>query len=234
MWTDGTLVALDTETTGTDPETARIVTASVVVIRPGMPPDKHEWLIDPGIEIPDEAANVHGITTEHAREHGRSPKVVGEIVDCIHDEWCETVPLIVYNASYDVTLIDRELRRHNGEVWMPHQLPTVDPLVCDRALDRYRRGSRKLVDVSRHYGVPISEDDAHGSTADALCAARVAWKIGKRFPDETGDLVALQEFQRRQHRAWADHLGEYLTKQGKPDDVCRDWPYRPMPVGVTA
>jgi DNA polymerase-3 subunit epsilon len=141
------------------------------------------------------------------------------------------VPLIVYNSAYDVTLLDRELRRHCDEAWMPHHLPIVDPLVLDRALDPYRRtkhlGGRTLATVSAHYGVPISEADAHGSTADALCAARVAWKIAKWWPTECGDLDTVQTFQAKSHRAWADHLGGYLVSQGKSDDVNRHWPYSP-------
>lgn len=228
MWTDGTLCSFDLETTGVDPETARIVTASVVIIRPGENPEVQEWVADPGVEIPEEAAKIHGITTERARMIGLPARdVVGFVADSIDQHWGHTTPLIVYNASYDVTVLDREVRRHYGHGWYGPKLSIVDPLVLDRALDRYRKGKRTLTAVSAHYGVPISDEDAHGSTADALCAARVAWKIGKRFPSETSDLVKLQEFQRRNHEAWAVHLGEYLRKQGKPDDVGRDWPYRP-------
>lgn len=234
MWTDGTLVSFDTETTGTDSETARIVTASVVVID-GTTGEvaKFEWLADPGIEIPEEAAKVHGITTEVARAKGRpAADVVNELAALIDQQWTNVTPLIVYNASYDITVLDREVRRHLGRAWYGPRLPVVDPLCLDRALDPYRRtkhiGGRTLTTVSAHYGVPISEDDAHGSTQDALCAARVAWKIGKRFPRECGDLVELQDFQRRQHAAWAKHTNEYFRSQGKPGDISPDWPYRPM------
>lgn len=246
MWTDGTLVSFDTETTGVDPETARIVTASVVIID-GTTGNvtKHEWLADPGIDIPDEAAKVHGITTEKARADGDDPcTVTTEICRLLADEIEDGTPLIVYNASYDVTLLDRECRRHGTPTLHERaaddgfDIRVVDPLCLDRALDPYRRtkhvGGRTLTTVSAHYGVPISEHDAHGSTQDALCAARVAWKIGKRFPAECGDLVVLQDFQRRQHAAWAKHTNEYFRSQGKPGDISTDWPYRPLPVEVNA
>jgi DNA polymerase-3 subunit epsilon len=230
MWTDGTLVSFDLETTGVDTETARIVTASVVVIEGATGKyETHEWLVNPGVDIPDEAAKVHGITTEHAREHGEEPHVaLHAIVGAINHQCQRGAALIIYNAAYDLTLLDREMRRHHGVSAVGEHTPKiVDPLVLDRHLDRYRKGKRTLAVVSAHYGVPISEADAHGSTADALCAARVAWTIGRRFPVECADLSAMQEMQRRAHREWADHLGEYLTKQGKPDDVDRAWPIRP-------
>lgn len=235
MWTDGTLVSFDLESTSTDPETARIVTASVVIIdgRTGAL-TTHEWLADPGVEIPEEAAKVHGITTEKARIDGAPIReVVAGIAEVIDRVWGHTVPLIVYNASYDVTLLDRECRRHLGRPFYGPALPIVDPLVLDRALDPYRKtkhlGGRTLATVSRHYGVPISEADAHGSTADALCAARIAWKLGHHrvHGPKLADLVALQEFQQVAHRKWAAHTNEYFASQGQPGDISPDWPYRP-------
>ncbi len=229
-WTTGTLVSFDTETTGVDTETDRIVTASVVTINVTTSTVRtHEWLLDPGIDIPAEATDVHGITTEHARKHGQPPdEAVPNIVATLLAELDQDGTLIVYNAPYDLTLLDRELRRHSSLTPFPGNPPTVvDPLVLDRALDKYRKGSRKLIDVSRHYGVPISEADAHGSTADAMCAARVAWKIAHKFPVQCADLVELQAMQAVWHRGWATHFGAYLTAQGRPDDVCREWPLRP-------
>ncbi|HYS38477.1 MAG TPA: 3'-5' exonuclease [Pseudonocardiaceae bacterium] len=232
-WANGTLVSFDTETTGIDPETARIVTASVIVIRPGEKPHIGSWLIDPGVEIPAAATEVHGVTTEHAQAEGQRPDTA--LVDicttlAMHVE--QGAPLIVYNAPYDLTLLDRECRRYGLATLTDPSMTTgplrvVDPLVIDRALDRYRRGKRTLTATSSHYGVPISDADAHGSTADALCAARVAWKIAHRYPVACDDLDTLQIRQAAWHREWATHFVEYLRGQGKPaDDVTMDWPMR--------
>ncbi len=242
-WADGTLVSLDFETTGVDPETDRIVTASIVEINATTGTyQTHEWLINPGIDIPPGASDIHGITTEHAHAHGQP---ADEAVPNIFATLCAALArggftphgaaLVVYNAPYDLTMLDREMRRHVDMTAFPTRVPNVvDPLVLDRALDKYRRGSRKLVDVSRHYGVPISDADAHGSTADALCAARVAWKIAKHphYGPGVADLAALQGFQRGAYRDWANGFAAHLRSQGKPaDGVTTDWPYRP--VGVT-
>jgi DNA polymerase-3 subunit epsilon len=217
-WIDGTLVAFDTETTSANPETARIVTASVVVIRPLRTPEVHEWLADPGIEIPAEAAAIHGVTTERARAEGDDPcVVVTEICMLLAELVEQEVPVIVYNAPFDLTLLDRECRRRGVPPLDDGRMTTgpmrvVDPLVCDRALDRYRKGKRTLSATSAHYGVPISETDAHGSTADALCAARVAWKIARRYPAECGDLDALQDKQAAWYRTSSRSFRTYLTR----------------------
>lgn len=229
MWADEKLVSLDFETTGVDVENDRVVTASIVVIEPGAMPVIREWMAKPTIDIPAAATAVHHITTEYAEEHGRpAPQVLREVWQTLSAE-LSPAPLIVCNAPYDITLLDREMRRHWQRGWesMP-SVRVVDPLVIDKAVDRYPKGSRKLTALSQHYGVPLSEDDAHGSTADALAAARVAWKLAHLFPDECGDLDTLQIRQAAWCRQQADSFADYLRRQDKPaDDVCGDWPIRP-------
>lgn len=70
-WHGGPMVAFDLETTGTDIESDRIVTAAVVVLGPdGRVARERTWLVDPGVAIPEEASAIHGISTDHARVHG--------------------------------------------------------------------------------------------------------------------------------------------------------------------
>jgi DNA polymerase-3 subunit epsilon len=222
------MVAFDLETTGVDPETARIVTASVVSIVGGTP-RVQSWLADPGVEIPAEASRVHGITTEHARAHGSpAAKVALGIYLALTQAVLQGTPIVIYNAAYDLTVLDRELRRHTGKPGGALDAAfVVDPLVLDRAADKFRRGSRKLTDVCRHYGVSLSDEDAHTSAGDAVAAARLAWKIAHRYP-AIGclTLAELMERQATAHSAWAVNFEEYLARQGKPERISRDWPVR--------
>lgn len=227
-WCDGPWLAFDTESTGVDVTADRIVTATVITFRPGGGITARSWLADPGIDIPEAAAAVHGVTTEHARQHGRpAAEVVAEIASHLAAHWTPACPLIGYNASYDLSILAAELARHGHDPLTLHG-PVVDPLVIDRGADRYRRGSRKLVDVARHYGIVLTDEQAHSADADALAAARVAWKLAKTYPAEVGGLTLaeLHEQQKEWHLAWADNFGAYLVKQGKTDDVARDWPMR--------
>lgn len=61
-WPAGRFVGYDLESTGTNPLDARIVTAAVVHVQPGDRPRSIEWLLDPGCEVPEEAAAIHGWT----------------------------------------------------------------------------------------------------------------------------------------------------------------------------
>ncbi len=69
-WNAGPFLAFDTETTGVDVENDRVVTACLIKIVPGQLAETRNWLIDPGVEIPEAATAVHGVDTEKARNDG--------------------------------------------------------------------------------------------------------------------------------------------------------------------
>src|SRR5690625_8025100 len=81
-WHTGTLVGFDLETTGRNPHTARIVTASIVLLDPeGNLRANVEWLVDPEVEIPAVAAAVHRVTPQHARAQGMAAILGGSGID---------------------------------------------------------------------------------------------------------------------------------------------------------
>ena len=209
-WASGPLVAFDTETTGVDVDADRIVTAAVITITPqdgGRPTvGVRTTVIDPGVEVPAAAAEIHSWTTEKVREHGKPP--AGELDWIAADlcrAWVAGTPVVVANAPFDLTMLDRELARHNLPT-LTDRLdgaplgPVVDPMVLDKQVDRYRRGGRKLVDLCAHYEVTLGA--AHDCTEDALAAARVAYQIARRHP-EIGDM-ALPELHAAQAGWYAD------------------------------
>ena len=169
-WLAGPLIALDTETTGTDPETARIVTACIGSSRkPG------DWLpreirINPGIPIPEEASAVHGITDDlvagwpSPTEPHALPAILAELTYAA----AHGVPVVGHNLAYDLTVIDRELGRHLG-VRLPDGLIVLDTLVLWRRLDR-QTGSRRLSQLAERHGIVFP---AHDATADALASLRL-------------------------------------------------------------
>ncbi len=109
--------------------------------------------------------------------------------------------------------------------------PVVDTLVLDKWADKWRRGSRKLVDVCAHYGIVLTEADAHGAAADALAAGRLAWKIAQRWPGAQGTASEVHDLCVTEKRTQAESFGAYLVKQGKVDDVAREWPIQEFPDG---
>lgn len=226
MW--GRLAVFDLETTGVDIETARIVSACVAVLEPdGSVVDRWDWLADPGVEIPDGASAVHGITTERARALGRpAVDVVGEITQTLRVLLALGIPLVVYNAPYDLSLLDRECRRYSRT---PLTVPTlvIDPLVLDKAVDRYRKGKRTLEVTAELYGVSL--DEAHDAGSDAIAAGRVAQSMARAYPEEldipAADLHGRQEIWfAEQAASFADYI-----RNVKGDDTYvsdESWPVR--------
>lgn len=235
-WALGALCAFDIESTGVDTESARIVTAAVVTIRPGRPKQVVELLLDPGVEIPAEASRVHGITTEQARAAG-VPAAAGveAICEALTAAVAEGMPLVIFNAPYDLTLLDRECRRyglltlHERAAKAGVEVYVVDPFVLDRKVDKWRKGSRKLIDVAAHYGVTLTEEEAHTAAGDCLATARTAYKLAStHMPVACMSLPDLHEFQKESHFEWAEGFEAYLRKQGKNETVDGSWPLRPV------
>src|SRR5699024_4273484 len=107
---------------------------------------------------------------------------------------------VVYNAPYDLTLLDRECRRHGLEpINAPG--PVIDPLVIDKTVDRYRKGKRTLEVAAAHYQVAL--DDAHDAGADAIAAGRVALALLRAYPDELD--IPLADLQGRQEIWFGEH-----------------------------
>lgn len=224
-WHTGPMLGFDLETTGVDVETARIVTASLVVVGDGDTRTDH-YLIDPGIEIPAEAAAIHGITTDKARNEGMQPQeALGLVAHAIAMSHKAMRPLVAYNAAYDLTVLDRDLRR-NGLGPLSEYGPVIDPFVIDRHVDPYRKGKRTLGVTCEHYRVVL--DNAHDSTADALAALRLAWRMGCMYP-EVGDTDpdALHTSQIKWHAERQQSFREYRERSGKDaTDVSDEWPMR--------
>ncbi|MFF9485205.1 3'-5' exonuclease [Streptomyces sp. NPDC014676] len=231
-WHRELLIGFDLETTGTDPREARIVTGAVIEVRAGEPLERREWLADPGVPIPEDAVAVHGISNERATAEGSpADRVADAIADALTAHWRAGVPVVAYNAAFDLSLLSAELRRY-GLPSLRDRLggadpgPVIDPYTIDRSVDRYRRGKRNLEAVCAEYGVVL--DAAHDATADALAAARLACAIAGRHPK----VAALDpaELHRRQigwHAAWAADFQDFLRRKGDATAVIDGtWPLR--------
>ena len=229
-WHGELLIGFDLETTGTDPREARIVTAAVIEVRDGEPIGRREWLADPGVEIPADAVAVHGITNERAVAEGRpADQVADAIASELVSYWQTGVPVVAYNAVFDLTLLSAELRRYGlpslrDRFGGTEPAPVIDPYTIDRSVDRYRRGKRTLEAVCGEYGVAL--DSAHDAAADARAAARLARAIAGRHPK----VVALgpAELHRRQiewYAQWAADFQSFLRRKGDTTAVVDGmWP----------
>ncbi len=221
------LGVFDLETTGLDLTDARIVTACAVELNEAgeVVGENSEWLADPVIEIPEQAAAVHGVTTEIARRDGRpAAEVVRELLDRLQGFFDRGIPVVAYNAPYDFTILHFEALRHGFEP-LKNPGPILDPLVIDKFKDRYRSGKRRLENAAEFYQVSL--DDAHNATADAVAAGRVAQAIARRWASE---LPATAQELHDLQIGWSDandsSFEEFMRKQNPSFVIARGWPLK--------
>ncbi|MFG2225350.1 3'-5' exonuclease [Streptomyces sp. NPDC048644] len=229
-WHTGRLAGYDLETTGPDPETARIVTACVVQCGGGQDTASATWLTDvDGEDIPAEAAAIHGVTTAQARAEGIDLReAVEQILDALSAAMTAGTPLVAMNARYDFTVLDREARRYGMTPLTDRsgKFRVIDPYVIDKSVDRYRRGSRKLTALCEHYEVRL--DGAHSADADVIAACRVAWRQGTRYAQLAAmSLDELHQAQIEWAAEQAASLEAYFRRKDPKARVERTWPLIP-------
>jgi DNA polymerase-3 subunit epsilon len=215
--------AWDTETTGPNPLEDRIVTAAFIVRGGGREERVFSWLINPGIPIPAEASEVHGITDAIVQAEGQDPKtaldeIATNLVRAI--EW--GMPVIAFNQSFDWSILHHDLVR-NGLPTVEERvglcpLPLVDPHVIDKQVIQRLRGAgrRKLKPTAERYDVQLT--DWHTAEADALAALLIAEAQFERYPhlNDMGpaQLFAAQKAWRAEQQAG---LQEWFRTKATPE-----------------
>jgi DNA polymerase-3 subunit epsilon len=253
------MLALDTETTGIDIETVRIVSASAILVGGSDGREARNWLTDvDGQDIPEGATAVHGITTDHARAHGIPAKgAVEDIVTVVSECVTAGTPIVGHNVVYDISLLDREARRHLGcglaDAFDISRMRVLDTSVLDKhVLPRRRRisptqGPRQLITLAQVYSLDWDEEAAHGSEYDALMAARILYRIGslvempradrpefefgkfQQFDQLAGmDVDALHAAQVGWAREQAEGLEQFFRQKDENAYVERAWPLVPF------
>ncbi len=224
-------LAFDLETSGVDK--ANDVPVSFALVHfsteEGAVPTINHKIVNPGIPIPKGAMAIHGITDERAQAEGIPlQEAVLEVAEALIDASSRGVPVVGYNVAYDLGMIDACLKRIDGRGLQARgwKGPVLDPLVLDRHLVRFRKGSRKLADACTHYGVTNSA--AHDAEGDALASLQVFLAMREMFPQlKTCSAEELTVLQREWYKSWALSFNKFLTIKQKPliaDDEARYWP----------
>lgn len=214
-----TWAVIDTETTGPDPATARLVEVAVALFRGGaMLAPPRSWLVNPGVPIPPEASAVHGISDAMVAGSPPFAMVLPELCAAIAD----ADVMVGYNAvHFDMPILAREasaLRPDEPSLWDAAIAgkPVVDPLVIVRVVGRYwpGKGRHRLGNVCSQYR--IDAEGAHRASADVVMTGRLLWALGPEaagagLPSEAGalteELGRLAVRQEADFQAWKARQG---------------------------
>ncbi|MEO8601243.1 MAG: exonuclease domain-containing protein [bacterium] len=157
-------VVLDTETTGLDVSSARLVQLSAVRFEAGqvLHDQCFDQLINPRVPIPPAATAVHRITDAMVA----GAPTFAEVKPAF-DAFAGDAVLIGQRIGFDLAVLLRETERI-GERWQPPRF--LDTKLLAAALDREAR-EFGLDALATRYGVTIS--DRHRALGDALVTAEV-------------------------------------------------------------
>jgi DNA polymerase-3 subunit epsilon len=230
-WYERRFLGLDFETTDKLPEVARIVSAALVVVN-GAGQVIKSWyqLVKQAQPIPAEATGIHHVTTEQANAEGidLSP-LLRTIGTSLAWAFPRAVPVVIYNAPYDWTVLYEEICRA-GVLEVAMRAHIIDPLLIDRHCDQYRKGSRKLADVAPQYLFDRAETTAkalgwHDARTDALLSCLVARQQAIQFQHlRQFTLPQLHAQQVEWYATWRDGVNAHWKAKGDDKHEDRSWP----------
>ena len=159
-------IVFDTETTGLDPlQGDRLVEIGCIELVNRIPSGNtfHRYL-NPERDMPAEAFNVHGLSSEFLSDKPLFATIVDELVAFIGD-----APLVAHNASFDLGFLNAELERAGKLLLARERL--VDTLLLARR--KHPAGPNRLDDLCARYGIDNTRRTKHGALLDAEILAEV-------------------------------------------------------------
>ena len=159
-------IVLDTETTGLDAKGAdRVIEIACVELINHFPTSVHyHYFIDPERDVPAEAFNVHGISTEFLQGKPKFAAVAAEFHEFVGD-----APLIIHNANFDIGFLNAELKRADQPLLSMDRV--VDTLMLARR--KHPGGPNSLDALCKRYNVDTSSRVKHGALVDCELLAAV-------------------------------------------------------------
>ncbi len=199
------LVFFDIESTGTDPLSDRIVELSVLrVSREGVEPLR-TWRVKPGIRIPIEAIEVHGISNEDVEAAPAFDVVCDEVLAAIEDADFAGFAI----GRFDVRIVQAELVRAG------RALDLSSKRVIDAQVIYHRREPRNLTAALRFYRDKDLEG-AHGAAADTVASLEVFAGQLERYDDIALDIEALHELSASHNDAYCDQARRFAWRDNEP------------------
>ena len=159
-------IVLDTETTGLNAKLGdRIIEIGCVEILSRQVTERHfHAYVNPGRDIEEGAAKVHGVTREFLADKPRFAEVAKDFV-----EYVRGAELIIHNADFDVEFLDLELGLAGAGRLLDHIAKVTDTLALARELHPGKKNS--LDALCERYFIDNSHRTLHGALLDARLLA---------------------------------------------------------------
>lgn len=170
FWADVPVLVIDTETTGFSRED-RICEIAMVVAQGGKTIRSYHSLVNPGIPIPTDATNIHGIDDYDVVN---SP-AFADIIDDVLEMLCDDTPWIAHGMGFDARMLSYDIP--------PERWPQGIPTLCTLDYAKHRnavtkmRGRHKLPDLANYFDVGYDPDELHGAVYDVQLLSRIVPRL---------------------------------------------------------
>lgn len=160
-----TIVALDIETTGLDPQKDAILEIGAVRFNGRRIENEWSTLINPGRLIPPFITQITGITNEMVAHAPPLRAVLGELVDFVGDS-----PILGHNVGFDLAFLRRNKILGYNEVMDTYEMASV--LLPNAG--RYNLGA-----LAQTLAVPYPPEDIHRALTDARVTQGVFLRLNE-------------------------------------------------------
>ncbi len=158
-------IVLDTETTGLDPRSDRIIEIGCIELFNHVPTGvTYHTYLNPKRDIAAEAFNVHGISAEFLSDK----PLFGDIAVAF-SEFIADTQLVIHNAAFDLGFLNSEFDRIGFGKLPPGR--AIDTLLIARR--KFPGGQNSLDGLCRRFGIDISGREQHGALKDSELLASV-------------------------------------------------------------
>lgn len=184
------IVFFDLETTGINIATDRIVEIALLKVYPNGNKESKTWLVNPEINIPKEASDIHGITNEKVANEPIFKELAPEISKII--DGCD---LSGFNSNrFDIPLLAEEMIRANVNFDMKNRV------AIDVQVIFHKKEERTL---SAGYKFYCGEDleNAHSAMADAIATYEILKAQIEKYEDLENDVAFLGDYSKYNKRA---------------------------------
>ena len=194
------IVFFDLETTGINIATDKIVEISILKVFPNGNKESKTWLVNPEIEIPQAAIDVHGITNEKVVTEPTFKELASKVNEMIAD-----ADLAGFNSNrFDIPLLAEELMRVGIDFDMNHR-KAIDVQVIF-----HKKEQRTLSAGYQFYCGKVLEG-AHGAEADTNATYEILLAQLGKYDDIENSVDALSDYST--HGVRADFAGFILMNE---------------------
>lgn len=184
------IVFFDLETTGINIANDRIVEISILKVLPNGNKESKTWLVNPEIEIPKEASDIHGITNEKVVTEPTFKELAKQVSEMI--KGCD---LAGFNSNrFDIPLLAEEMLRADVDFDMKNRV-AVDVQVI------FHKKEQRTLGAGYKFYCDKDLENAHSAEADTLATYEILLAQLEKYDDLENDINSLSEYSTHNKRA---------------------------------